>query len=153
MGIQGIIGDVKSTVGQRISAFLDQAWAAVSGIASNIGSFVANVWDGGFAGVSNFENLKAAVTKYSKGVKEIVDDYQVDADLGQTFKGAAGTAMTEFITSTKSLLDAYVKLVEKWNLELDDAYQKYTEGDTNLSETVTQDAEDVAAAAETVEIG
>ena len=153
MGIQGVIGDVRSTVGQRISSFLDMAWGAVSGLATNIGSFVANIWDGGFAGVSNFEQLKTAITNYSNNVKEIVDTYDTSADLESTFKGQAGTAMTEFITSTKSLLDAYVKLVEKWNVELDDAYQKYQEGDTNLAESVTSDAEDVASAAEKVEIG
>ncbi len=153
MGIQSVIGDVKSTVGQRISSFLDAAWGAVSGLAGNIGTFVANIWSGGFAGVSNFDALKTAVTTYANNVQEIVDTYDTSADLEQTFKGQAGTAMTEFITSTKSLLDAYVKLVEKWNTELDDAYEKYKSGDTSLSEAVSSDAEDVAQAASKVEIG
>ena len=153
MGIQSIIGDVKSTVGQRISSFLDQAWAAASGIADTVGTFVANIWSGGFAGVSDFEALKRAIREYSKGVQEIVDNYKTDADLGVTFKGDAATAMTEFITSTKELLMAYVKLVEKWESELDDIYTKYQEGDKNLSQSVNQDSESVLAASKKVDIG
>ena len=153
MGLQSFIGDVKSTVGQNIKSFLDTAWGAVSGISNQIGSFVANIWDGGFAGVSNFENLKTAVTTYSKNVQDIVDQYDMNSDLTQTFKGTAGDTMTEFVTATKSLLDAYVKLVEKWNTELDDAYAKYQAGDTSLSQAVNSDAQAVTQAASNVDIG
>lgn len=153
MGIQSIIGDIKSTVGQNIKSFLESAWGAVNGIASNIGTFVANVYGGGFAGVSDFGALKTAITNYSNNVQEIVNTYDVNADLEQTFKGKAGEEMRTFITSTKSLLDAYVKLVEKWNTELDDAYEKYQQGDTSLQSNVSSDAQAVEQAAQNVNIG
>ena len=153
MSIQSIIGDVKSRVGNNIKSFLESAWGAVSGIAANVGTFVANIWGGGFAGVSNFDALKTAVSNYATKTQEIIDQYDTAADLDQTFKGSAGTEMTTFITATKSLLDAYVKLVEKWNEELDDAYTKYTEGDKTLSQNVTSDAEAVEKAAQNVSIG
>lgn len=153
MGIQSIIGDVKSTVGKNIQSFLDSAWGAVNGLSSTIGTFVANVYGGGFAGVSDFDALKTAIKNYSDQVQTIVDEYDVSADLDQTFKGKAGEELTSFITSTKSLLDAYVKLVEKWNTELDDAYEKYTQGDTTLQSNVASDAQQVAQAAQQVEIG
>lgn len=153
MGIQSIIGDIKSTVGQNIKSFLDSAWGAVNGLAGNIGSFIANVYGGGFAGVSDFGALKTAITNYSNQVQEIVDTYDVNADLEQTFKGKAGEEMTTFIASTKSLLDAYVKLVEKWNTELDDAYEKYQQGDTSLQSNVSSDAQQVEQAAQNVNIG
>ena len=48
MGIQNFIGDITSNVGQSIQGFLDSAWSAVSGIGERVGTFVANIWDGGF---------------------------------------------------------------------------------------------------------
>ena len=153
MGLQALIGDVKSTVGNNIKSFLESAWGAVSGISANIGSFVANVWSGGFAGVSNFEALKTAITNYANKVQEIIDEYDTKADLEQTFKGKAGEEMTTFIAATKSLLDAYVKLVTKWKEELDDAYEKYQQGDTSLQSNVASDAQAVEQAAQNVSIG
>lgn len=153
MGIQSIIGDVSSAIGNNVQGFLDGAWSAVHGIADNIGSFVANIWSGGFAGVSNYDQLKSAVSSYSNDVKSIVDNYNMDADLEQTFKGEAGTTLKEFVTATKSLLDAYVALVEKWNTELDTYYEKYQGGDTSLSQNVSSDAQQVEQAAQNVNIG
>ena len=153
MGIQGIIGDVSSNIGNKITTFLENAWNAVNGITSNIGTFVADIWDGGFVGVKDFEALKAAVTEYSTKTQAVIDEYNVNADLDTALKGDAATALHEFVVSTKSLLDAYVKLVEKWNSELDEYMQNYQEGDSNLSDNVLQDAQDVAAAAENIDIG
>ena len=153
MGIQSIIGDVKSTVGNKIKSFLDTAWGAVSGLSNNIGTFVANVWGGGFAGVSDFGALKGAVTSYSNNVQEIINQYDTKADLETTFKGKAGEEMTTFVVATKSLLDAYVKLVEKWNNELDEYYERYQQGDTTLQANVASDAQAVEQAAQKVDIG
>lgn len=153
MSLQSLIGDVKTSVGQNINSFLDNAWSAVNGTADKIGTYVANIWDGGFAGVSNFEELKSAISEYSKNVQTIVDEYDASADLDQTFKGVAAGALPEFIAATKSLLDAYAKLVEKWNVELDEAFEKYTSGDQTLSQNVSQDAQQVQSAAQNVDIG
>ena len=117
MGIQNFIGDITSNVGQSIQGFLDSAWSAVSGIGERVGTFVANIWDGGFAGVSNYDGLKTAISNYSKDVQDIVNQYQPDADISDSFQGQSAEALHEFVTSTKSLLDAYVALVEKWNTE------------------------------------
>lgn len=153
MGLQSLIGDVKSTVGNGITSALESAWGAITGVTSGIGTFVANIWDGGFAGVSDFEALKAAVNSYSDGVQEIVDQYNVNADLESTFKGQAGEELKTFITATKNLLNAYVGLVKQWNKELDDAYTKYQSGDTTLQSNVASDAQEVEKAAQNVSIG
>lgn len=153
MGIQGIIGDVTSNIGNQISSFLENAWNAVNGIASGIGTFVADVWDGGFVGVKDFEALKSAITEYSNKTQAVIDEYNVNADLDTALKGEAATALQEFVVSTKSLLDAYVKLVEKWNTELDEYMKNYAEGDQNLSANVSEDAQSVAQAAENIDIG
>lgn len=153
MGIQSLIGDVASTFGNTFTNVLEGAWGAVSGIASGIGTFVANIWDGGFAGVSNFDGLKTAVTNYSKGVQDIVATYDANADLDVTFKGKAAEELRNFVKATKSLLQAYVKLVEKWNTELDEAYTKYQSGDTTLQSNVQSDAQAVEQAAQNLDIG
>lgn len=153
MSLQSIVGDVKSSVGQNIQSFLEQAWSAASGIADQVGTFTANIWSGGFAGVSNFAELKSAITSYSNNVQSLIDEYDSHADLEATFKGQAGEAMNEFITATKSLLDAYARLVEKWNSELDEYYENYTSGDTSLQASVASDTQSVQSAAQNIDLG
>lgn len=106
-----------------------------------------------FAGVSNFENLKAAITKYSNRVQEIVKEYDETVKLDATFKGKAGEELHSFVVATKSLLSAYVRLVEKWNEELDDAYERYQAGDVQLQQNVASDAQAVEQAAQNVSLG
>lgn len=106
-----------------------------------------------FAGVSNFENLKAAINDYSRRVQEIVDKYNPDAKIDGTFKGKAGQELTSFVVATKGLLMAYVKLIEKWNEELDAAYEKYQAGDVQIQQNVQSDAQAVQQAAQNVSLG
>lgn len=153
MGLQGLIGDVTSTVGNNIKGFLETAWGAVNGIPDRIGTFVADVWDGGFAGVSDFEALKTAIKNYSDNVQKTVNEYNINTNLQSTFKGSAGEELKTFVVATKSLLDAYVKLVEKWNVELNEAYKNYKTGDATLKNNVSNDARDVNAAAKNINIG
>ena len=153
MGIQAIIGDVQSTLGQVLTSIYDNATSLISGFAGQIGTFVANIWDSGFAGVSNFDSLKAAINKYSQNIQNIVNEYNENADLDSTFKGKAGESMHTFVQNTKTLLQAFVSLVEQWNNELDDAYAKYQSGDTSLSASVESDAQAVAEKAQNINLG
>ena len=153
MGIQGIIGDVSSSIGNAMKNIFENAGNVLTNIASGIGTFVADVWDGGFVGVSDFEALKAAITEYSNRTKTMIDEYNANADLDQALKGEAAAALQEFIVQTKALLEAYVALVEKWNAELDEYLTNYSQGDTNLASNVSEDAAKVAAEAQNVDIG
>ena len=106
-----------------------------------------------FAGVSNFEALKAAITRYSQNVQRAVNEYKANAPIDSTFKGKAGEELHSFVDATKELLDAYVKLIEKWNEELDVAYEKYQTGDALLQKNVVDDAQAVQQAAQNVSLG
>jgi predicted PurR-regulated permease PerM len=143
MGIQSIIGDVKSGVNNNVSAILNSAWGAVSGQADRIGTYVANVYSGGFAGVSNFDNLYDAIRKYAENTRDIIAKYDANTDIEDTFKGEVAQAIPQFVKETQSLLEAYVTIVEKWKDELADVYQRYQQGSQNLSQNISQDAQDV----------
>jgi len=106
-----------------------------------------------FAGVSNFDALKAAITKYSQNVQDAVDEYKAKAPIESTFKGKAGEELHSFVEATKGLLDAYVKLIEQWNDELDSAYERYQQGDVQLQQNVASDTQAVQQAAQNVSLG
>lgn len=152
MGIQAIIGDIRSNAGQTIQSLLDTAYSHASGMAGSIGTFISNVYDGGFAGVSDFDALKQAITRYKEEVQSIVDTYNANADLEQTFKGEVATAMHEFVTNTKTLLEAYASMVEQWNIDLVDVYTKYQEGASSTAQKIQSDAQDVLAAAQNISL-
>lgn len=153
MGIQSIIGDVKSTVGNNIRSAFDTALSAVTGMADRVGTFVGNIWDGGFAGLSNFTNLDSAITKYVQGIQQIVDEYNEATDLDSTLKGEVATAMGEFVKSTKDLLKAWAGAVSAWQSELKTYAEQYAQGAGTLAQTISSDAQEVEKAAQSVEIG
>lgn len=153
MGIQSIIGDVTSQLGNTIQSTLSQINAAVSGLADQVGTFVANIWSGGFAGVSNFDDLKSAVNTYATSIQQTVDEYNPDAEITGTFKGTVEEAIKEYVKSTKDLLNAYVSLVKQWNAELDEAYANYQQGAQGTAASVSADAATVEAQAQSINIG
>lgn len=153
MSLQMLVGDIKSTAGAAIKNLIDSALSASKGLAAGIGAFHADIWGTGFAGVSNFTQLKAAISNYSKKTKAAIAAYNANTKLDQTFKGKAADETKGFIKATQQLLEAYVALVEKWNKELDDAYAKYQAGDKTLSQKVNQDTQAVKKAAQNVTLG
>ena len=153
MGIQSIIGDISSKIGNNIQSAFDTALSSVSGMADRVGTFVGNIWDGGFAGLSNFTNLDSAIKKYVQGIQQIVDEYNETTDLDNTLKGEVATAMGEFVTATKTLLKAWAGAVTAWGSELNEYYKQYAAGAGNLSKSISADAQEVTKAAESVEIG
>ncbi len=155
MGIQSIIGDVKSNVGQRITSVLDTMYGQVSGLANNAGTFVANVWDGGFAGIneSGLADLKQAIESYKNANIDLINEYNEAADLDVTFKGDVQAAVQEFVRNTKELLNAWVSAVEFWSKELDEYALNYKAGASNLASNISSDAQEVKAAASDVDLG
>lgn len=171
-GVAGAVNQTgKSAVKNGISPFLQSIGDAIGGFGAKlsnraavnsnnnlkfqtqVGGFVANVFGDDFAGVSNFEDLKEAISKYSREVQEIVKEYDERARLDTTFKGKAGEELHTFVEATKELLNAYVKLIEKWNEELDDAYARYQAGDVQIQQNVQSDAQAVQQAAQNVSLG
>ena len=171
-GVAGVVNQTgKSAVKNGISPFLQSIGDAIGGFGAQlsnkaavnsnnnlrfqtqVGGFVANVFGDDFAGVSNFEDLKEAISKYSREVQEIVKEYDERARLDTTFKGKAGEELHTFVEATKELLNAYVKLIEKWNEELDDAYARYQAGDVQIQQNVQSDAQAVQQAAQNVSLG
>lgn len=152
-GAQSLIGDVQARLGHQIGNQLDVANSYLSTIADSIGTFIANIWSGGFVGVSNFDDLKSSIEVYSNNVQEIVNTYDATAQVDATFKGKAGTELTGFIQATKQLLDAYVNYVKSWNDELDEIYEKYNQGDASLQSNVSSDSQKVQQASQSIELG
>lgn len=153
MSSQMLIGDVKSVYGNTIKNALESSVSLTKGLSSIIGSFTANIFGTGFAGVSNFTQLKQAISNYSRKTRAAINQYNANANVSKTFKGKSADQAREFINATKQLLEAYVALVEKWNKELDDAYAKYQSGDKTLSQRVAQDTQTVKKNAQQVTLG
>ena len=141
-GISGAISDLTNKIGNRI----DNAWntvsSSVSGLVNDVGTWATNLWDGGFAGVSDFDALKTAVTNYVADTQAIIDEFNTDANLDGTVKGEANQALHDYIVATKTALNSYVSVLNIWKDDLDAVYEAYKAGDQTVSSNVN-DATDV----------
>ena len=113
-----LIGDAKSAYSNKQKNRVDTAVLLSKQLFQSIGSFCANIYGGGFAGVSNFSQLKAAISAYARKTNSAIASYNANARIESTFKGKAADECRTFIGATKELLKAYVDLVQKWNDEL-----------------------------------
>ena len=124
----------------------------IGGGLTQAGVALSNIWDGGFIGVSDFEALKTAISKYVEDAQKIVDEYNEKADLENTFKGKAGEAMSEFIVVTKKLLQAWVAALSLWKEELDAYMAEYQAGDQEIASDVAANTESVEKAASEISL-
>ena len=73
------------------------------------------------------------------------------ADLDSSFKGQVQGELNTFVTETKNLLNAWVKLVDKWAEESRAAYQAWQDGDAqSVSANVQNAVDDVKQMAQNI---
>ena len=95
----------------------------------------------------------AAVTTYSTKVREAVEAYNSSAELESSFKGQVQTDLKDFVEETKKLLNAWVKLVDQWSKEAEEAYKTWAEKDKDTVSANVQNAiEDVKQMAQNISL-
>lgn len=140
MSIQSDFGNFISNLKNQIDSALSAGLTGLGGIAQSAGTGLSNVWGGGFAGMKDPEEFASAVATYSQQVHAAVAEYNASADLDASFKGATQGALTTFVSDTKDLLNAWVKLVDKWAEEARAAYTAWQEGDQGTVSANVQNA-------------
>lgn len=140
MSLQSDVGNFIANLRNQLESALSTGLSGLGGMAQSVGTSVSNIWGGGFAGMKDPEEFVAAVQTYSQQVHAAVDEYNAAADLDASFKGQTQGALAEFVTDTKTLLNAWVKLVDKWADEARAAYTAWQEGDSGSVAANVQNA-------------
>ena len=142
MSLRSDVGNFVANLKNQIESALSSGLAGLGGLAQSGSTALSNVWGGGFAGMKDPEEFCTAVTTYSAKVHEAVAAYNASADLDASFKGSVNPALNQFVTDTKELLNAWVKLVDKWADESRAAYQAWKDGDTQSVAANVQNSSD-----------
>ena len=152
ISVQRTGGNIASNISNNFDASLSTAGSYLQGLIDSADSFFSNIWSGGFVGIKNFDDLKAAFTKYSAGVQAAVDEYNEAADISSTIKGEAADGLKQFVVSTKELLSAYATLVKSWESDLDDVAKAYTDKTTDINKDVSSKAAEVSQLAKSISL-
>ena len=119
-------------------------------------STVANIYDGGFAGMSKtgIQDLKNHINQYANDLQKIIDGYDAEADItGGLAEGSkAQIAASDFIKDIKVLLDAYISTLKTYAEDAETAYNNYVGADTSIGASVDQTGSDVQSAAANVKL-
>ena len=151
MSLRSDVGNFISNLRNQIESALSTGLSGLGGMAQSAGTALSNVWGGGFAGMKDPEEFCSAVAAYSAKVHEAVDAYNASADLDSSFKGQVQAELNTFVTETKNLLNAWVKLVDKWAEESRAAYQAWQDGDAqSVSANVQNAVDDVKQMAQNI---
>lgn len=151
MSLRSDVGNFIANLKNQIESALSTGISGLSGMAQSAGTALSNVWGGGFAGMKDPVEFCTAVKNYSVKVHEAVDAYNAAADLESSFKGQVQGELSEFVTETKNLLNAWVKLVDKWADEANEAYKAWADGDKqSVSANVQNAVDDVKQMAQNI---
>lgn len=151
MSLRSDVGNFIANLKNQIESALSTGLSGLSGMAQSAGTALSNVWGGGFAGMKDPAEFCTAVKNYSVKVHEAVDAYNAAADLESSFKGQVQGELSEFVTETKNLLNAWVKLVDKWAEEANEAYKAWDDGDKqSVSANVQNAVDDVKQMAQNI---
>ena len=142
-GIGNAVSDLTHNVGNSVNNLFNDIGSTVSGWAASAGEWVSSLWDGGFAGVSDFEALKVAIKTYIDGVNEVINEFNADANLDTTIKGQAGAALSDYVATTKKALQAYVSVLNIWKDDLDKVLEAYKSGDIDIQSAIENTTQDL----------
>lgn len=106
----------------------------------------------GFIGVSEsgMTELTNQINTYCNNIEAHINQFATEKELEIAFKGEIKVAAVNFVESIKKILQAYVSLMRHNINEVNEAYQNYKKGDVAISGTVTSDADQIRANAESV---
>lgn len=153
MSLRSDAGNFIANLRNQIESALSTGLSGLGDMAQSAGTSLSNVWGGGFAGMKDPGEFTAAVTTYSTKVREAVDAYNSSAELESSFKGQVQTDLKDFVEETKKLLNAWVKLVDQWSKEAEEAYKTWAEKDKDTVSANVQNAiEDVKQMAQNISL-
>lgn len=153
MSLRSEVGNFVANLRNQIESALSTGLSGMSGLAQSGSTALSNVWGGGFAGMKDPEEFRTALITYSGKVHDAVNAYNAAADLDGSFKGSVNPALNQFVTDTKELLNAWVRLVDKWAQEADAAFQAWNDGDSQtVAANVQNSSDDVKQMAQNISL-
>lgn len=129
----------------------------ISSMENAVGTFVAgltSIWDGGFVGINtnNVGEIRDAIKNYCNEIEAHIASFNENASLEVAVKGKMNDASQDFIRSVKELLEAYVSTMKASLTDLEVAVQAMETSDSDLSNQISSNAQDIRSAAQAIRI-
>lgn len=154
MSLQSYVGDITHNIGTTVNDLLNQAQNGLKQINGAVQTSLSTIWSGGFAGISEsgLQNVEKAIDIYISNVQAIINEFKPEGDIEIALKGAPHDAAVSFIASVKELLDAYVSTMRNEKNEMWEAFNNYQKAGQNISQQVTQDADQIRSNADSIKV-
>lgn len=113
----------------------------------NLESYFRELTDTSFVGIdtNNIDAVSSAITTLQDEIKGIVDGFQPDTSLENAIRGKVSEALRDYLNEVKSLLNAYIEVLDINKTELKTAVSKYEENANKNAETVTNAQTDISS--------
>lgn len=121
----------------------------------NNGDHSSHVWAGGFLGMneSKLGDLKTAIEKFEKDLQTIAEEFNPENDISMAFRGTVKDSVQEYIKAIKDLLKAYITIVNNSVKDADTAFANWKQQNSAISQTVSDESQDIRNKAESVKVG
>ena len=152
--IQSTIGNITRGVEAFSSGKLTNLGTQIESIVGNATASLSNIWAGGFTGMSEsgIIELKDALTKYCDEIQAKIDSFDQSGDITSAFKGKSQTAVYDFISAIKSLLQAYVSTMRVEIDEAEEAYKNFANSDQSIAQNVQSAADEIRSNANSIRL-
>lgn len=154
MSINANIGDFTRTTSDFASNSLNSLQSALKNINGSVQTRLSTLWSGGFVGISldGITVLQDALEKYIHRLEAIIEGFNPEGDISIALKGEPKEAAYMFIESIKSMLLAYISTLKGEIAEMKQAYDNFIVAGYNISNQVSQDAEQIRSSADQIRI-
>ena len=151
MSIQSGLGNIASGAGNIGQSTLTWATGRIESIMGTVKTGLGSIWGGGFAGISEAKlnsDLIPAIEKYCETISNSINQFNAEADVTSSFAGPeVQAAVSEFVSSVKDLLTAYVSTMRQEIAAAQGAYQQYQSGAQSVGSSVSSTAQEIRGAA------
>lgn len=151
MSIQSGLQNVGSAVGNNVQSAITQGKSRLESVIGTLNAGISGLWNGGFVGISEAElegTLVPAIYQYCDRIEAQIAEFNAAANTAVAFKGDTQQAVTEFVTAAKTLLQAYVHTMRLEAFKAKQAYKQWQEGQQNVAQSTSSNAQEIRSAAQ-----
>ena len=139
---------------------LESAGSGIKGFTGNVvrttTSTLGNLWEGGFAGISEDEvnnTLIPAIESYCNEIEDQISTFNAATDLTATFAGTEmQTVAQEYVEAIKALLVAYVSSMRTQIKNVHVALEEWNSGTHSVAQNVSSNVQDIMNSAANIKL-
>ena len=154
MGIKNQIGNAISGLKSAWSNTTQEIGSRINAIFDSTTTKIGSIYSGGFIGVdaNNWTAIKTSVEDLISAANEDINKFNDLANRDDALKGEAATALGEYLTACKGLLQAYVTTYRNFITDGETALAAMNTGDTENAKAIQQASAEVNEQAQSIQV-